>query len=245
MTWWTTRIAGHDVAPADPRIFSEAGIDREAADVVLAGNDGVGRRELVGPGLVREPARAERRSRGRALRRIAERHAFLDPTHERVDLLVGEAEVVPERVIHLARRIVEGAPRRHLASLDLLLRDLAHALHILVGHEREGRDATRAVAALALLLDERLDRLGKRERLAVLLGARRRRARRLEGGADRERKDGGGEGANVQHELPCRRSAVPSITGAARARAQFSPLVAHRSRAFASCLLARRPRDAV
>src|SRR5690606_31588269 len=106
--------------------------------------------------LVRETVRRERLLRW-ASRHVPGGHPGVDPPHERVDLLVRETQVVTEGTPYGAVLVVERAPRRHLARGDLRLRELAHRLHLLVGGEGERGDAVGAMAALALLLDERLD----------------------------------------------------------------------------------------
>src|SRR5262249_17381915 len=100
--------------------------------------------------------------RRRRLRAIALGHPGLLPRRDRVDLLVRETCVVLPAMGRLALLVFLGAPRRHRPGPRRLDHRADHGARLLVGLERERREAALGVTALARALNDRLDILVER-----------------------------------------------------------------------------------
>ena len=114
--------------------------------------------------------------------RIALRRAGVHPADDRVDLLVGERDVVLE---FLHAHAAVDVPRRHLARFDAVLDRPRPGPRLFVGDERHRRDRVRLMARLTLRLENRRDVFRERDRCSRVRvgGANSRRHRKR--GAER------------------------------------------------------------
>ncbi len=110
-------------------------------------------RALVGPD-----------ARLRHVLRIALRRAGVDPSDDRVDLVVGQRPIVLEMLD--ADRPVD-VPRRHLPRRHARLDGACPRARLFVGDERHRRDRVRPMTRLTFLLEDRRDVLGERHRRGV------------------------------------------------------------------------------
>ena len=97
------------------------------------------------------------RERLRQILRITFRCAGIDPAHERVDVLLRKRPVVAKMPV---LRI--GEPGRHLFRQHCLLHRFGPWTRLLVGPQRHRRRLARAMAALAVLLQNRRHIFGER-----------------------------------------------------------------------------------
>ncbi len=159
-------VARRELYRREVAVLSEVGGDNEAAieiavarrhlEAALGRQDHVGRaqRPRLGP-LPRQ----------RELFRLSLRRPGRDPVADRCDLRLAE----PPGIQELAEAR-DGLPGRHLPPLDDAEDLLPLAVRVDVAQERKGRDVAGAMAALAMLLEDRGDLLAPRHHTGAVVG---------------------------------------------------------------------------
>ncbi len=151
----------------DAAVLGHAGLNDRPPPHVLAArrqrvrlrlDNHVGRSELL---LQRPHIGIGERHRRRHVGRVALRRAAIHPAHDGLDFLLAQPQVVLEL---LDADVAVVAVRRHLARQHLLLDRTRPGPRFLVGHQRHRPDRVGLMALLAVLLEDRRNVFGKRDR---------------------------------------------------------------------------------